>query len=76
MSGGAGYVVNAAALKIFAQLVDKYSDHDYVVFDPKTMERPDGCKTATDEGIEDLELGKKYDLFGHECFVTLFRMYG
>lgn len=58
MSGGAGYVINGQALKRFAPLVEDNLKRDVVHWDPTIMERPQGCKTSTDEGIEDLELGK------------------
>jgi hypothetical protein len=57
MSGGAGYVMNAQALSKFVLFVENHQNEDFVQYDPATMERPQGCKTATNEGIEDLELG-------------------
>lgn len=57
MSGGAGYVMNEKALSKFALFVEKHKDKDFVQYEPSKMERPEGCKTTTNEGIEDLELG-------------------
>lgn len=57
MSGGSGYAMNVKALSKIASFIEKNKHQDIVEYDPSTMKRPEGCKTATDEGIEDLELG-------------------
>ncbi|XP_035704209.1 glycoprotein-N-acetylgalactosamine 3-beta-galactosyltransferase 1 isoform X1 [Folsomia candida] len=64
MSGGAGYVMNEKALSKFALFVEKHKDKDFVQYEPSKMERPEGCKTTTNEGIEDLELGRCFHSLG------------
>jgi hypothetical protein len=56
MSGGAGYVFNADALNNVTTILEKYSHNDYYRYDPSSQ-KPIGCRSGHDKGIEDLELG-------------------
>lgn len=63
MSGGAGYVINSKALSKVVNFLVQNSEKDYIQTNEDSTNNGhhiiDGCKTFSNEGIEDLELGKK-----------------